>query len=113
MIAVVGGGILGMAVSEILRGQNKDVVLYEKNNELGGQAGFIEKNGINLDKFYHAFFESDKFQWDLLRRLGIDNEVNKVPASYSYYASNQIFPLNSAIDFIKFNHRYLNVAGLV
>jgi phytoene desaturase len=48
-IAVVGGGIAGLATAALLAGEGHDVVLLEKNAMLGGRVGLWERDGFRFD----------------------------------------------------------------
>lgn len=61
-VGIIGGGFAGLACASVLAMHNVDVVLYEKNEKLGGLAsGFRELNWkSSLEIFYHHWFRSDQ-----------------------------------------------------
>lgn len=61
-VAVIGGGFTGLACASVLAQRGVEVVLYEKNEKLGGlAAGFQEMNwNSSLESYYHHWFRTDK-----------------------------------------------------
>lgn len=60
-VGIIGGGFAGLACASVLAMHNADVVLYERNEKLGGlAAGFRELNWkSSLEVFYHHWFRTD------------------------------------------------------
>ncbi|MFB6356104.1 MAG: FAD-dependent oxidoreductase, partial [bacterium] len=54
-VAVVGGGLAGLAVSSQLNDQGHDVTLYEKRGRLGGRASSYQLDDfpIEVDNCQH------------------------------------------------------------
>jgi len=48
-VVVVGGGIAGLATAALLASRGHSVDLLEKNDELGGRVGSIERDGFRFD----------------------------------------------------------------
>lgn len=102
MIAVVGGGITGMTLADLLRRNGKKVVLIEKEANLGGQCRSIKKDNISLDMFYHAFYPNDIHVLKLLKRLKLDTDIVKIKAKHGFLYKGQKYPLNSVKDLLFF-----------
>ncbi|TLS36069.1 phytoene desaturase family protein [Pseudalkalibacillus caeni] len=49
-LAVIGGGVGGMAAALLLSRKGYDVTIYEKAEKLGGRLDFVEKDGYRIDK---------------------------------------------------------------
>jgi protoporphyrinogen oxidase len=60
-VAVIGGGFTGLACATVLAQRGIDVVLYEKNEKLGGLAAGFQEPAWNssLETYYHHWFRSD------------------------------------------------------
>lgn len=104
MIAVVGGGITGMTIAEVLRNNGKDVLLIEKEDRLGGQCRSVEKDDINLDRFYHAFYPNDFHLFALLKKLNLLSEIVNIKAKHGFFSNGQMYSLNSIKDLLFFRH---------
>ncbi len=48
-VVVVGGGIAGLATAALLASRGHSVDLFEKNDELGGRVGSVERDGFRFD----------------------------------------------------------------
>jgi phytoene desaturase len=48
-VVVIGGGIAGLATAALLASRGHRVDLVEKNDELGGRVGSIERDGFRFD----------------------------------------------------------------
>lgn len=48
-VAIVGGGIAGLATAALLASRGHSVDLFEKNEELGGRVGSLERDGFRFD----------------------------------------------------------------
>lgn len=82
LIAVVGGGISGLACAHRLlelkgdyRRLDLDVVLLEKEKRLGGIIGTEKKNGFLLEKGPDAFLSEKPAALMLCKTLGIDKAL--------------------------------------
>jgi phytoene desaturase len=81
-IAIIGGGIGGLALAPLLAKQGHEVHLYEKNSWLGGRAGVLRKQGFTFDtgpswlmmpEVFEEWFESLGYQWkDFLTIIKLD-----------------------------------------
>ncbi len=100
--AILGGGISGLTCALRLAQQGHTVTLLEGSDQLGGLGTFFEHEGRTLEKFYHCMLPSDGPLLALLDTLGLRNEVYWKPSSFAYADRSRIYPLNSAIDLLKF-----------
>ncbi|MDY7042511.1 MAG: FAD-dependent oxidoreductase, partial [Chloroflexota bacterium] len=73
-IAIVGGGITGMAAADVLSRAGHSVTIFERDATIGGLAGSFEVNGTYLEKFYHHLFTSDEAMEGLIRELGLGDD---------------------------------------
>ena len=53
--AVVGAGVSGLVSAYVLAGAGVEVVLYEKENYLGGHANTVTVDGVPLDLGFMVF----------------------------------------------------------
>lgn len=85
-IAVVGGGVTGLAAAYELRAQAPDaeIVVHEAGSRVGGKVGTSEFAGRPVDEGADAFLARVPWALDLCRELGIDDELVS-PAQQSAY----------------------------
>jgi protoporphyrinogen oxidase len=102
-IAIIGGGLTGLTTAyELLKYKNNDVVIYEKEKELGGLAQSFKLGAANLEKFYHHIFKTDNYILDLAEELGLKDKMLWLESSTSIYRDGEVFPFVTAMDLIKF-----------
>lgn len=101
-IAVLGGGISGLTCALRLAKAGNRVTLLEASNDLGGLGTFFEHDGRTFEKFYHCMLPSDGPLLRLLEELGIRDDVYWKPTTFAYAHEGRFFPLNTAIDLLKF-----------
>ncbi|KAK9060114.1 hypothetical protein SSX86_020818 [Deinandra increscens subsp. villosa] len=83
-VAVVGGGLSGLVSAYILAKEGVEVVLYEKEDRLGGHAKTTVVNGIDLDLGFMAFNQvTYPNMMELFETLGVDMEASDMSFSVS------------------------------
>jgi protoporphyrinogen oxidase len=101
-IAILGGGISGLTCALRLAQEGKCVTLIEGSDQLGGLGTFFEHDGRTFEKFYHCMLPSDGPLLRLLENLGIRDDVYWKPTTFAYAHQGRFFPLNTALDLLKF-----------
>jgi len=80
-VAIVGGGITGLACARKLHESNRDLsdpvrfCLFEAQSALGGHIRTEVRDGFVLEEGPDAFLSVKPQALDLIRRLGLENEV--------------------------------------
>jgi len=93
--AVVGGGVLGLAVARELRSRGDDVTVFEAATELGGLASAWRLGDVVWDRHYHVTLASDVRTRELLSWIGLDDEIQWRQTQTGFYAG-QSYGLRSA-----------------
>jgi protoporphyrinogen oxidase len=101
-VAVLGGGISGLTCALRLAKAGRRVTLIEASEQLGGLGTFFEHEGRTFEKFYHCMLPSDGPLLGVLETLGLREEVYWKPTTFAYAHKGRFFPLNTAIDLLKF-----------
>ncbi len=106
-VAILGGGITGLAAAYDLSKQGYEVSLYEKSAHLGGLASGFKKEGWDwaLDFAYHHLFESDTDIMGFAETIGFDGIFKTSPQTASLYEVDGklvIYPLESPTDLLRF-----------
>ncbi|MBE2284902.1 MAG: FAD-dependent oxidoreductase [Prosthecobacter sp.] len=101
-IAVLGGGISGLTCALRLAQAGQCVTLIEGSDQLGGLGTFFEHDGRTFEKFYHCTLPSDGPLLCVLETLGIREDVYWKPTTFAYAHQGRFFPLNTALDLLKF-----------
>ncbi len=102
-VAIVGGGILGVALAwELLRMGIRSEV-FEASPSLGGLAGPLTlPDGVEVDRFYHAILSSDSHLAALCAELGIADQLRFAQTRTGFYVDGNIYSMNNIVDFLRF-----------
>ncbi|MBN2580071.1 MAG: FAD-dependent oxidoreductase [Pirellulales bacterium] len=97
-LAIVGGGLAGMAAALAARTAGWDVTLFEKNRFLGGRVYSIEEdwNGQILDAVPHVALGCCTRFLDFCRRLDLDAELSRQRTLYFLESSGRARRLSAA-----------------
>lgn len=95
-IAVVGGGPMGLAVAYQLALEGAKPVLLEADDRLGGMAASFEFAGQTLERYYHFHCLSDRAFFQLLKELGLANQLHWRQTSMGFYMDGRLYPWGSA-----------------
>jgi protoporphyrinogen oxidase len=100
---IIGGGLAGLAAAYRLAGKD-EVVIIEKEPELGGMASSYSIKGTELyhiEKYYHHIFASDKELIALIDELGVGNKLEWLRGTTGYFFNGKIFPMNTPFEILK------------
>lgn len=103
-VAVIGAGFGGMAAAYDLRRAGHEVTVLESADFVGGLAGgFKEPNWEwTVEKFYHHWFQSDRWMLGLIRELGWQDQV-LFPRPYTVLLHNgRWYPFDSILKALLF-----------
>jgi oxygen-dependent protoporphyrinogen oxidase len=76
-IAIIGGGISGLAAAHGLREllPHAELSLFEASNRLGGVLETVERDGFLIERSADNFLTAPPAALELCRRLGMENEL--------------------------------------
>jgi phytoene dehydrogenase-like protein len=102
-VAIVGGGISGLAASIYLARAGFSVILLEKSNQLGGRGLTTRKKNAMLNLGVHAFYQNGTGE-SVLKELGIPLKGANPPASAVGIWKNKVHPIpTTPIQLLKSN----------
>jgi protoporphyrinogen oxidase len=100
--AIVGGGILGLSLALRLAQKGQKVTVFEANPEVGGLAASWKLGDITWDKFYHVILMSDSYTRNLLKDIGIENELVWNETKTGFYTDGKLYSMSNTLEFLKF-----------
>ena len=101
-VAVIGGGIAGLASAYFLARQGYRPVVLEAGDRLGGLAAHFDHEGVALDKWYHVILDSDADLCGLITELGLADQLVWRETGMGFYAGGRLYPFNSPLDVLRF-----------
>lgn len=102
-VVIVGAGFTGLSAARLLSEAGYSVGVIEQDDEPGGLAGTFRFNDkIKVEKFYHHWFNSDKYVMKLISELGMSGDVLRQPSNTGIYLNKRIWKLSSPIDLLRF-----------
>ncbi len=110
-IAIIGAGIAGLSAAYDLTKAGHQVTIYEALPQVGGIAsGFKAPHwDWSLEKFYHHWFQSDKYMLGLIDELGWREDV-LFPRPYTVvYTDGEFQPLDSIAEAAKFTLKHFPI----
>lgn len=91
-VAIIGGGISGLAASIYIARAGYSVILLEKSNQIGGRGLTVKKEKAMLNLGVHAFYQGGAGE-AVLKELGISLKGSNPPASAIGVWKNKIYPI--------------------
>lgn len=101
-VVIVGGGIGGLTAAFEMSRRGRRVILLEKEEQLGGLAGCLQVEGEWVEKYYHHFFRSDQFIFELIRKLGGTTQFLSKEVKTGIYLSGRCYPFSRPMDLLRF-----------
>ena len=100
--AVVGGGILGLALALRLTKAGHRVTLIESGPRLGGLTRSFDYGEFVWDEFYHCILPQDRALLSLIDEIGLTQDLRWQKTGTGYFGNGAVHPMSSSLDFVKF-----------
>jgi protoporphyrinogen oxidase len=101
-VAVIGGGFTGLSATLRLLKAGCRVTLFEADDVLGGLASGFDIGGQKLERFYHHWFNNDRYVVELVKEIGREGEIVERPTRTGMYYAQSFYKLSSPLDLLKF-----------
>jgi protoporphyrinogen oxidase len=101
-IGIVGGGLLGMSLALRLREHGFQVSLIETAPHLGGLASPTKIGNYTWDQFYHVILRSDMNMLELLKRLGLTDQLRWRPTKTGFLNDGHLYSMSNIMEFLTF-----------
>ncbi len=99
---IIGGGIMGMTLALRLAQRGDRVTVLESAPKLGGLTGAVEMDGVVWDRFYHVILMSDLNTRNIIREIGIENELQWVETKTGFFSGGKLYSMSNIFEFLKF-----------
>lgn len=103
-VVIVGAGFTGLTAAYVLSKKGKKVHVIEADETPGGLAGtFSFDDGVEVEKFYHHWFNNDVYVPELVKELGLEDEIILLPTRTGMYFNGRMWKLSTPLDLLRFN----------
>jgi protoporphyrinogen oxidase len=102
-LIIIGGGISGLTAAYRLACRGLNIMLVEKQSNLGGILRPIFFSGNRYDSAYHHFFAHDRVVFDLLAELDLTNKLVWRSVKTGFYHAGTWHDISSPMDLLKFS----------
>jgi protoporphyrinogen oxidase len=101
-IAVIGGGIAGLASAHFLARAGHRPVILESSGQLGGLGTHFDHHGITLDRWYHVILDSDADLIALIGELGLADQLRWSETGMGFLVDGALYGFNTPTDLLRF-----------
>jgi protoporphyrinogen oxidase len=101
-IAIIGGGLMGLALARRLSGKGHTLTVFERDQQLGGLATYHNYGPFSWDRFYHCILPSDTHLIDFLKEMGLGQQLRWARTLTGFYVDQQFHSLSSNLEFLRF-----------
>jgi protoporphyrinogen oxidase len=99
---IIGGGIMGMTLAHRLAEKGHQVSVFEAAPNLGGLVSSWKMGDVEWDKFYHVILLSDFRTRNILKEIGLENDIRWVETKTGFYIEGKLYSMSDTIEFLKF-----------
>jgi protoporphyrinogen oxidase len=101
-IAVIGGGLMGLALAEQLASPERSVQVFERDPQVGGLTTYQNYGPFYWDRFYHVILPSDRNLIAFLRRIGLAERLRWARTLTGFFIDRRFYSLSSGWEFLRF-----------
>lgn len=101
-IGIIGAGYSGLTIAKELEKNGQEVIIFEKNNYVGGMVDTVSICGTKLEKYYRHIFKSDKEAISLIEEMGLKDELIWPSTKMGYLTNREIYEFGTPISLLKF-----------
>ena len=101
-VAVIGGGLSGLAAAYELSKRDVSVSVFESDNCLGGLAASFTVNNKRIPKTYHHISRFDMTTLDYIEELGLSSKLVWRKLSTDFWYDDEPYRFSNPLDVLKF-----------
>ncbi|MEA1959017.1 MAG: NAD(P)/FAD-dependent oxidoreductase [Chloroflexota bacterium] len=101
-VGIIGGGIAGLTAAYELSKAGHKVLLFDGDDELGGQVRTFTVGGARLERLYHHIFTSDVDIISLIEELDLGSRMLWMDSKVGLYRDGRVYDFVTPIDLLRF-----------
>lgn len=105
-IVIIGSGLAGLSAGYRLCKSN-EVIIFEKDPDIGGMSASysLEHSGKKyfIEKYYHHIFRSDSELLNLIKGLGLEEQMLWLEGKNAYFVDGKNYPMNTPFEILHFS----------
>ena len=101
-VAIIGAGYSGLNIAKELEKDGQEVTIFEKNDYVGGMVDTVSIYGTRLEKYYRHIFKSDKEAINLIKEMGLEDELIWPSTKMGYLTNRKVYEFGTPISLLKF-----------
>ena len=101
-IGIIGGGLMGMALARKLAAGGSQVVVLERDQQLGGLATYHDYGQFVWDRFYHVILPSDRHLIQFVDDLQMSADLRWQRTYTGFYVDKRMHSISSNLEFLRF-----------
>ena len=102
-VCIIGGGMMGLAIAYHLSKTGINVVVLEKDKEVGGLSRSAEvAPGLRWDRFYHVILSTDTDLLNFLDEIGLSLSIKFKATKTGFYTDGRLHSMSNIMEFLTF-----------
>jgi len=102
-VGIIGAGLAGLTTAYHLS-EKHEVVVFERESEPGGLLSSYRTERYPIERFYHHFFSGDSATLNLIRELGLQQQVVWLSGSTGSYLHGRMYPMTTPLEILRYPH---------
>ncbi len=101
-IGIIGGGLMGLALTHRLLREGHSVIVFEREKQLGGLTTYHHYGQFYWDRFYHVILPTDQQLIHFLQDIGLADRLRWARTLTGFYVDQKFHSMSTALEFLRF-----------
>lgn len=101
-VAVIGAGPMGLAAAYELAKAGRKVVVFERDDRIGGMSAFVDFAGTRIERYYHFICKPDQTTFDYLKEFGLEHTLRWTETKMGFYFDGRLYDWGHPLALLRF-----------